>query len=145
MDAELFPCVATSSVYRLADGTEREVSVSPTTTGAVIRVGPGGGMDVLREGTGVVFRSGPESWAELIRDGARPGDSWESGGTRVRFDGWDRISVPAGTFDAARVRAVSGPAPLEVVQTWWFARGVGLVRLRSDRGGLFADEMSLVR
>jgi hypothetical protein len=36
-----------------------------------------------------------------------------------------------------------GPATLPVVQTWWFAPGSGLVRMRSDRGGIFTDEMSL--
>lgn len=145
---DLFPCDARSSPFVLAGGGACALRVEPSDGGAVLWMERGAArrrMDVLRTGEGFVFSGGPGTETELIRFGAAPGAEWTSGAARVRFDGWERLTLPGGTFDAARIRSVSGPASLEVVETWWFAPGAGLVRLRSDKGGVFAEEMTISR
>ena len=147
LSADLFPCGARTAPFVMARGEARSLRVEPTADGAVLWFEGDGveprRMDVSRAGGGYVFSGGPDAQTELLRFGAAPGSTWRSGDTDVHFDGWERIDVPGGTFDAVRIRAVSGPADLPVVQTWWFAPGTGLVRLRSDRGGMFSEEMLL--
>jgi hypothetical protein len=99
---------------------------------------------VTRTDGSLLFAAGGETGTELLRVGAAPGDAWESAGRRVRFEGWERViaaSDPSVGWEAARVSARRGPPGMEQVETWWFARGVGVVRLRSDHGGVFVDEL----
>lgn len=149
LGADLFPFTSRTAEFVAPGGSQRTLRVESSDASAVLWLegDPAGAlrMDVTRTGESIVFSSGPDSTTELIRIGAAPGSEWTSGVTTVRFDGWERIALPGGTFDAARIRARSGPASLEVVQTWWFAPGTGLVKLRSDQGGIFSKEMSLAR
>jgi len=92
--------------------------------------------DVTRMGDSFYFSDGPRTGTELIRLGARPGTRWESDDQQVLFHGWERIEVPAGTYDAARIVTVSGPANFANRVTWWFAEGVGLVQIEYDRAGV---------
>ncbi|MCE9635189.1 MAG: hypothetical protein K8T90_05725 [Planctomycetes bacterium] len=149
LSAELFPFTTRAAEFVAPGGSQRTLRVEAADAAAVLWLegDPAGAlrMDVTRAADSIVFSSGPDSTTELIRIGAAPGSEWMSGDTTVHFDGWERISLPGGTFDAARIRARSGPASLEVVQTWWFAPGAGLVKLRSDQGGIFSKEMSLAK
>lgn len=144
---DLFPFRARTAAFVAPGGSERTLRIESAETSAVLWLegDPAGPlrMDVSRTGDSIVFSSGPDATTEIIRVGATPGAEWTSGETTVHFDGWERIALPGGTFDAARIRARSGPKSLEVVQTWWFAPGEGLVKLRSDQGGIFNREMSL--
>jgi len=102
-------------------------------------------IDWRKQDGAIVLSDGPDRAIELLRIGARPGASWSSSGQRISFAGWERVETPAGTWDAVRVSAVSGIEGLRVVETWWFAREVGLVRYAQDKGGLFTLEMYRVR
>lgn len=149
ISADLFPCAAATSSFVTSRGDARTLRVEPAPDGATLWFEGAGveprRMDVRRAGTGFVFSSGPDAETELLRVGAAPGAEWMSGTARVQFEGWERISTPAGTYDAARIRVTTGPPTLPVVQTWWFVPGTGLVRLRSDRAGIFSDEISRSR
>jgi len=98
-------------------------------------------MHVTRRDASLWFSSDINLGTELIRAGAAPGDAWESAGRRVRFEGWENVPIGGTGVEAARITARRGPAGLEQVETWWFARGVGLVRLKSDRGSISVDEL----
>lgn len=147
LSADLCPLTASSAAFLdMKDSTARTLRVEPLGDGAARLV-----LDVpgappreirvtLRDGS-IYFSGGMGQGTEILRSGASPGDSWESDGRRVTFEGWERLPLPAATWDAARISARRGPAGLEQVETWWFARGTGLVRLRSDHGGLFTDEL----
>lgn len=58
-----------------------------------------------------------------------------------RVTGAERIEVPAGTFETARVEVREGLAGGELAPSsvMWVARGVGLVRLRSGQPGRGVD------
>jgi hypothetical protein len=144
---DLLPFAPRRAEFVLARGERRTLRVEPSEGGAVLWLEGGPAqparMDVRRKGQALVFSGGPESTIELLRLGEAPGAEWPSGEAVVRFDGWERLLLAGSTFDAARIRVTTGNPPLQVVQTWWFAPGTGLLRLRSDRGGIFADEMSL--
>lgn len=149
LGADLLPF--TEAVLRFDAGRGREAVLSTRPAGgAVLKfVLSGEGMrpreiDVLREGDSIFFRAGPERGTELLRLGATPGDAWSAPPATVRFDGWERVSVPAGTYDCARIVATSGGGDIARVDTWWFARDLGLVKLRSEYGTLFTEEMSLL-
>ena len=145
---DLFPMAARTADFVRARGDHVTLVVEVQEGGAVMRLGgpgPDRRIDVRRDGRSLLFSGAPDASTELLRLGAVAGDSWTSGAATVHFDGWERIDVPAGTFDAVRIRTVEGAPTLSIVQTWWFAPGVGLVRLRSDRGNVFSDEMSFVR
>jgi hypothetical protein len=146
MSADLFPFAASSARFVLDRGGDCTVRVEAADSAATLWIDAGGNpgrIDVRREGDALLFDAGPGSVTELVRIGAVPGTEWLSGVTTVRFDGWERIVLPGGTCDAARVSAASGPPTLRIVQTWWFAPGRGLVRFRSDRGGIFSEGWSL--
>ncbi len=146
---DLFPFGPASSAFvNVSDSSMRTVRVEPEAGGAGARIltGAAGGdlseiLRVTRQGDALSFAEGAVEGTVLLRAGARPGDSWESGGWRVRFDGWERVSLPQGGIDAARITARRGPPTLERVETWWFAKGAGLVRLRNDHGKLYVDEI----
>lgn len=143
---DLFPLAPSSAVYAMRQGEQRPMRVEPTPSGAAMFLGGGRvdrRVDVERTETGLSFRGAPESATEVLRFGARTGESWQSGRSLVRFEGWERIEVPAGTYDAARITtSIPGQQPPHD-ETWWFAPGAGLVRLRSSYGGLFVEELSL--
>jgi hypothetical protein len=148
LSAELFPFAASTAGFAdQKDGAARTLRVEPAADGVTARLVlevPGVASRVMtatRRGGSVFFSGGVDVGTELLRGGAAPGAAWESDGRRVRFDGWERLTLPAGTYDAARISARRGPTGLEEVETWWFAPGVGLVRLRSDHGTLFVDEL----
>jgi hypothetical protein len=103
-----------------------------------------GEMRVTRRGDSIFFASGAGAETELIRGGAKPGDAWESERQRIRFEGWERVTLPPKSYDAARITVRRGSAKFELVETWWFARGVGLVRQRTDRGSMSVRERSRV-
>jgi hypothetical protein len=148
LGADLFPFAASSATFiDLRGSAARTVRVEPAEGDASARLvlegedGPPRELRVTRRDGSLFFSGGVEEGTELIRVGARAGDAWESGGRRVTFDGWERVTLPAATYDAARITARRGPAGMQQVETWWFAPGVGLVRLRSDHGTLFIDEL----
>lgn len=146
LSAELFPLGPSTASYAMRQGELRPMRIEPTPAGAAMFLGGGRvdrRVDVERTATGLAFRGGPESSTEILRFGARSGESWQSGASLVRFEGWERIEVPAGVFDAARITtSIPGQEPPHD-ETWWFAPDAGLVRLRSSYGGLFVEELSL--
>jgi len=148
LSADLFPFAASSAAFvDLRGSSSRTVRVEPDAGEASARLvlesadGPPRELRVTRRDDSLYFSGGVEEGTELIRLGARAGDAWESAGRRVTFDGWERIALPSASYDAARITARRGPAGMQQVETWWFAPGVGLVRLRSDHGTLFIDEL----
>jgi hypothetical protein len=148
LSEDLFPFAASSASFVDLRGTEaRTVRVEPDASDGSARLvveeggHPARELRVTRRGASLYFSGGVDEGTELIRLGARAGDAWESAGRRVSFDGWERVALPAATYDAARITARRGPAGMQQVETWWFAPGVGLVRLRSDHGTLFVDEL----
>jgi hypothetical protein len=64
----------------------------------------------------------------------RDGQTWainpnDTGGTRLKARGPERVTVPAGVYDSIRVEYLGNhPTP---TQTRWYARGVGMVKLVS--------------
>ena len=78
---------------------------------------------------------------ELVRFGASPGDEWVSEQGTVRFEGWERVEVPSGVYDAARISTHAGTKDVPRVDTWWLAPDVGMVQLKSDWGGMFSETM----
>jgi hypothetical protein len=148
LSGDLFPFTASSASFVDVRGsTARTVRVEPDASDGSARLvleageGPARELRVTRRDGSLFFSGEIGEGTELIRAGAHAGDEWESGGRRVRFDGWERVTLPAANYDAARITARRGPAGMQQVETWWFAPGVGLVRLRSDHGSLFVDEL----
>lgn len=148
MTADLLPLTASSAAFvDVRSGAARTLRVEPDGDGArlVLEVPDAAPREisVVRTATGYVFASGIEPGTEILRLAANPGDMWESSGRRVSFDGWERVSSAdaKSTWDAARISARRGPPELQHVETWWFVPATGLVRLRSDHGGMFADEL----
>jgi len=144
---DLCPFDAPSAAFLDAkDGAPRTLRVEPLEGGESARMILEGAeakpreIRVTRRGESLFFSGGIDVGTELIRAGARPGDRWDSDRRHVSFDGWERVRLP-GADEAARITARRGPAGLEQVETWWFARGVGLVRLKTDHGGIFGDEL----
>ena len=126
---------------------EQAFHVVPGADGATAKLvlegldGPAMELHVTRKADSLYFSPGPELGAELIRGGADPGTTWDSDGWRITFEGWEPVVTASGRYDAARIAARRGPAKLQWVQTWWFARGVGLLRMRQEKGPLYSDEM----
>lgn len=143
----LFPLDAAAREYVLQSGVAQVVRFVPDGAGGgALRMGDdpsGPRIDVATDTTGVRFSAEIGSATEVLRFGAKPGDRWESGATRLVFEGWERIQLPAGTYDAARVTSSLSAGEVRQDETWWFAEGVGIVRLRSNYSGIFAREMSL--
>ena len=147
LSEDLFPIEARSAVYAMTKGERRTLRFEPLTADTSTLWFEGGvspqRLDVERTATGIVLRSDLASGTEVIRFGAAPGAAWTSGESDVTFEGWERLHLPAGNFDAARVRtrlAVNGVVQEE---TWWFAPRTGILRLRSNYAGLFTEEMTL--
>jgi hypothetical protein len=143
---DLFPLEARTARFATSGEETRTLRLAPEDGRAVLWIEGGAEplrIDVRREGAGYHFSAGPSSEAELLRIGAPPGTTWTSGDATVRFEGWERLVLPAGTFDAARIRCTSGPPSLPTTETWWFAPARGLVRWRIDKGGLLSEELTL--
>ena len=75
---------------------------------------------------------------DLFRKAARGGDSWQyqlgqgdSAANRrtFRVTGIDRVSVPAGEFDATRIIADGHSRDMEVKETYWFHPEAGFVKI----------------
>lgn len=100
----------------------------------------GGGVTVTRlvAAAGERLVSAPEGGASTWRlEGLFAGGPERDGDSLVRFAGTERVRVPAGEFEVARVeRLGEGDAPTEVV---WFARGVGPVRRLYPRSGMLQE------
>ncbi len=147
LSLDLFPFDARSATFvDSRDAAPRTLRVEPSPDGASARVlldvagAATGEMRVTRRDGSLFFSADVGPGTELIRAGAKPGDGWESEGGRVRFEGWERVTPPSASYDAARITVRRGRPELEVVETWWFARGVGLVRQRTDRGSLMTSD-----
>jgi len=146
MTAELFPFVEQVVTVRVGREQQGVIRMTPAGESRVDLAFRGRGVrerniEVRSDGSSLFFRTGPDRGTELVRFAARPGDAWESAGGTVRFIGWERIEVPAGTYDAARVLWSTGDEGFARADTWWFAPGVGLVRLASRWGDLFEEEL----
>jgi hypothetical protein len=149
LTADLLPFEASSAAFTNArDGTPRTLRVVPSADGRAARLvleAPGGAapgeIRVTRRDDSLWFSADVDLGTELIRIGAAPGAAWESQGRRVRFEGWESLPLGASNVEAARIVARRGPAGLERAETWWFARGVGLVRLKPERGSMSPDEL----
>jgi hypothetical protein len=145
---ELFPMEPRSAEYVFSSGERRTVRLAPEPAGGTLWIEGGSvpmKLDVRRTANGIAFHGDLDSGTELLRFGALPGDSWESGDAEVRFEGWERLELPGGPFDAARVRTTVTVRDVRQEETWWFAAGLGILRLRSDYGGIFSEEMVLAR
>jgi len=71
----------------------------------------------------------------LFAPGAGVVERTADGERTLRFAGTEKIRVPAGEFDAARVERVGADGKLELVQ--WYAKGVGLLkRLTPETGAV---------
>lgn len=151
LGVELFPTTSSTAQYVLTRGRVATVTVTPTDEGALMQLGSGGDADAApreiavrrREGA-FWFANGPSYGVELIRFGVGPGATWASEGMDVRFEGWERVEVPAGRYDCARIRTTRGRGDIRRVETWWFAPDVGLVRLETDAAGLFREAFERV-
>jgi hypothetical protein len=148
MTADLVPFTASTATFTNArDASTRTLRVVPAPDGQSVRLvleAPGAApseIRVTRRDAALWFSSDIDLGTELIRIGAEPGTKWESAGRRVGFEGWETVTFGSAGMEAARVTARRGPAGLEHVETWWFVRGVGLVRLKSDRGAISVDEL----
>jgi hypothetical protein len=148
MTADLVPFTASTATFTNArDASTRTLRVVPSPDGQSVRLvleAPGSApseMRVTRRDAALWFSSDIDLGTELVRIGAEPGTTWESVGRRVAFEGWETVTFGTAGVEAARVTARRGPAGLEHVETWWFVRGVGLVRLKSDRGAISVDEL----
>ncbi len=143
--ANAFPFSASSASFTTRDGDVRRVNIEPTPTGVRMTITDGvaklGHMDWRRSGDDILLSDGPDRWVIMLRIGAVPGTSWNSSGREIRFDGWERVSTPAGQFDAVRITSSAVTSDLTESETWWFSPGEGLVRLAQDKGGLFRTEM----
>ena len=145
---DLLPFTASTAAFSdLGDALPRILRVEPSADGSSARLllegagGPARELRATRRGDAVFVSGGVDIGTELIRIGAHPGEAWESGGMHVTFDGWERVTLAAANYDAARISTRRGPVGVQHVETWWFAPGVGLVRLRSDHATLFVDEL----
>lgn len=138
---------ARATEYQMTRGERRTLRVAIGAPGSATLWIEGGRspqrLEIAQSPFGISFSGEPGAETELIRFGALPGTTWTSGETQVLFDGWERIEVPAGLFDVARVKTSLVTNGIRHDETWWFAESVGIVRLRSDYGGLFTEEMSL--
>jgi len=79
-------------------------------------------------------------------EGVGPADAWRleavfaegenalSGGQTVRYGGAEKITVPAGQFDALRVERVDADGKL--ASTAWYSRGVGLIKRVTAAGAV---------
>jgi hypothetical protein len=148
LSLDLFPLGASSAEFVDVRSSEaRTVRVEPDAASGSVRLVVAGGsgppreLRVTRRDDSLFFSGGVEEGTELIRAGAHAGDAWKSADRSVTFDGWERVTLPTANYDAARITVRRGPAAMQQVETWWFAPGVGLVRLRSDHGTLFVDEL----
>jgi hypothetical protein len=151
ISVELFPFDAAPAKFvDSKDKAQRTMRVERSADGASARWvleiadAPAAAMRVTRRDESLFFANGSDAEVELIRGGARPGAAWDSADQRVTFDGWERVTLPGASYEAARITVRRGKPDFQMVETWWFANGVGLVRQRTDRGSLFVAERTRV-
>jgi len=142
---DAFPFTASTAVFATREGEVRELHMALTATGARTTitdgVSPLGHYDWSRVGADVLLSDGPDRSIAMLRVGAQPGASWVSSGRTITFDGWERVATPAGSYDAVRITSSTVTKGVVESETWWFAPGVGLVRLTQNKGDLFTTEM----
>jgi hypothetical protein len=146
---DLFPLAGRTARFSVTRGKEATLRIFPREESMADMTFEGArGVQqqyrVIRTEDAVFLAAGPGRGTEILRFGAEPGKAWESGFEIIQFDGWERVQVPAGTFDTARIKTRSGPDQLPRITTWWFAPGEGLVKLRSNYGTIFQEEMQLL-
>lgn len=146
LSADLVPFDAPPATFvDVKDPEPRTMRAEPAADGSSVRfvleVGESAReLRVSRRDGSLFFSTPPDPEVELIRGGARPGDVWVSADQRITFDGWERVTLPDKTYEAARITVRRGPLAFQLTETWWFAKGVGLVRQRTDRGSMFVEE-----
>ena len=149
LTADLFPLVERTARFSLGRGKVATLHVFPREEAMADMSFDGARgvaqqFRVMRTDDALFLAAGPGRGTEILRFGELPGKAWESGFEIIQFEGWERVQVPAGTFDAAKITTRSGPDQLPRLQSWWFAPGEGLVRLRSNYGTIFQEEMQLL-
>lgn len=130
------------------EGTERwSVSIFRVTekdgTKVLSRMGVGRGcgspLGKMVVTQGKVTEAGPDARVPsrtLLVLPLRVGATWEAQGWAATVRGVEKVTVPAGTYDAIRVEEVSRSPGRVVTVTSWYARGVGLVkRVRKTADG----------
>lgn len=142
---ELLPFDAPPCDFEVWDGARRSLSTEQVDANRVrLRLADVGVLaEVERRPDGLYFSDEPGAGSALIRFGQLPGSEWTTAASRVKFEGWERLDLPGGVFDAAHVSESVGPDSFVSRMSWWFAPGVGLVRVLVNRAGL--DTRELVR
>ncbi len=147
---DVFPIESRDLTFVTTTGENRLLRMRPEAAGTLVITVEGDGIPVARMLTfrrhdqSIWVASGPGGGTELLRFGVEAGTTWESGVEVVSFDGWERVEVPAGVYDAARISTRRGSPQLARIDSWWFAPREGLVRFRSDQGGLVVEELRRV-
>ena len=145
LTADVFPFDAAPARFATSQRDEVVVRLEPGDGGAAMWI-TGEGLnarriDWTRDGDSIYCSDGPDRRVEFIRIGVAPGTEWQSSGRTVRFEGWERIDTPAGFFDAARINTTLELEGITEVESWWFAPGAGLVKMRVDKADLYKLEM----
>jgi hypothetical protein len=140
---ELLPFAAPAAEFRVWGGAQRRLVVERVDDLHVrLRLEDVGVLaDVEHRVDGLYFSDEPGIGSLLIKFGASPGAEWATPASRVKFEGWERLDLPAGVFDAAHVSESVGPETFVHRMSWWFAPDVGLVRIVVNRAGLDAREL----
>lgn len=146
---DVFPLEAPAGLFSTSQRGTVEVRVERRDGGATMWIS-GEGLNPQRidwyvEGDSIYCSDGPDRRVEFLRIGAAPGASWESSGRTIRFEGWERVGTPSGSYDAVRISSALSVPPYTEVETWWFASDIGLVKMRVDKADLYSMEMSRVR
>lgn len=148
LTAAVLPFDAPRATFSTSQRGVVYVSYEPVEGGTTMRIS-GDGLDTRlldwrRDGDSIYCSDGPDRVVEFMRLGAMPGATWMSSGRTLRFDGWERVQTPSGSYDAVRISSTLAVEPYVEVETWWFAPDIGLVQMRVDKGDLYSIEMQLV-
>jgi hypothetical protein len=142
---QALPFTDSEASFTTREGEGRDVVMRRTDVGARMTISTGattlGHLEWRREGEQILLSDGPDRWVAMLKIGAQPGAVWTSSGRTIRFDGWERVQTPSGDYDAVRITSAATTKDLEESETWWFAPGVGLVKLSQNKGDLFQTEM----
>ena len=148
LTAAVLPWNAPPARFSTSQRGTVHVRYEPVEDGTTMLIS-GDGLDTRRidwrmDDQSIYCSDGPDRTVEFMRLGSMPGASWTSSGRTLRFDGWERVQTPAGSYDAVRISSTLAVEPYVEVETWWFAPEVGLVQMRIDKGDLYSIEMKLV-
>ncbi len=112
--------------------------------------GGAGGLVLTGRSAGLVHVRVADGFLELLHDGdvvERPlkvegvaGDAWTGAGASYRVFGYDRLEILGQERRALVVAADRG----EVRDLFWFARGLGWIRFRTERQGRVIRDAVLV-